>query len=476
MATMFVFTALADSARSGEWLISPSIQLAETFTDNVTLAPEDQESDFVTTISPGVSVRGNGARLQTGLDYRLDRLIFAGDTDRNRVDHDLRATASAELVEEMAFVDARASVNRQFASNTGAFSVSNVNTTGNRRTVQIYSLSPSLYHHFGNWADSESRYTLDRVEIGGEDVANTFTNRGSFTLDSGTRFGRLGWTVTLDARRTQRSTDDPLVDDTTTERQLADAEFQYVFNEYLTMLASGGYEKIDDQTLRERPDGAIWSVGVELHPGPRSSLRVTYGDRFETKILTVDATYEPNPRTTLSAQFFESIETSQRGLAQDLSFIVVDELGRLIDTRTGLPFVAGDPAFSLTTAAFRRERFSAFVRSVLGRNSLFVEGFNETREREATGVEQTVFGGTLNFTRRLSRRATFDLAARFYQTDFGTIEDREDELYTLVTSLSYEASRSVHASAGYFLTKRDSTVGRNELTENVLSVTVLKVF
>lgn len=473
---MLVFGASVDGARAGEWLISPWIQVSEAFTDNVTLAPEDEESDFITAISPGASVRGTSARLRTALDYQLNGLIFAGDSERNRVDHDLRGTARAELVEELAFLDARASINRQFVSNRGAVSVSDFNTTGNRRTVQTYSLSPSLRHHFGSWADSETRYELGRVEVSGEDVANTLTNRASYVLDSGPRFGRLGWTATLDGRVTQRSTENPAVPDSTTERRLANADFSYLLNEFVTLLAGGGYEKIDDDTLREQPDGPIWSVGVRLHPGPRSSLRVTYGERFERNILTVDAIYEPSPRTTLSAQYLESIETSQRLLEQDLSFIDVDEQGTLIDTRTGLPFVAGDPAFSLETSAFRRERFTAFVRHAFGRNSVFLEGFNETRERDAVGIEETVFGGTLYFNRLLSRRATFDLAARFYQVDFGTPDAREDDLYTLVSSLNYQVSSDVFASASYFLTKRDSTSGRNEFTENVVSVSVRKVF
>ena len=50
---------------AAEWKITPGLDLKETYTDNVRLAPPGHEkSDFITQVNPGISQSGTGPRLK----------------------------------------------------------------------------------------------------------------------------------------------------------------------------------------------------------------------------------------------------------------------------------------------------------------------------------------------------------------------------------------------------------------------------
>src|SRR5215470_7341054 len=60
------------------WLFTPSITIAETYTDNFNLDPPGQaRTDLITTISPSLSVVGHTARVNLAFTYNPQLLLFA---------------------------------------------------------------------------------------------------------------------------------------------------------------------------------------------------------------------------------------------------------------------------------------------------------------------------------------------------------------------------------------------------------------
>src|SRR5687768_6642170 len=86
-----LLTASLTSAGIGaEWRVTPSLTLSETYTDNVELNVQDEEeSDFITEIAPGIALAGRGSRFLFDLGYRLQALVHAQDGGRDRINHDL---------------------------------------------------------------------------------------------------------------------------------------------------------------------------------------------------------------------------------------------------------------------------------------------------------------------------------------------------------------------------------------------------
>src|SRR5262245_49848037 len=102
-------------AFAAKWDITPSISAGETYTDNVGLRTEgeDPSSDFVTTVTPGLSVRGTGGRATLSADYSLQRLQFLHQTQNNDFIHNLNSTGSIELWDKSLFLDGAAQIGQQ---------------------------------------------------------------------------------------------------------------------------------------------------------------------------------------------------------------------------------------------------------------------------------------------------------------------------------------------------------------------------
>lgn len=431
---------------------------------------EDRRSDLISTVTPEISVRGSGGRVSLDLDYSLLQSFYKNDSNRRDTQNSLAANGLLEFWDRIAFIEAQAGISRQLTSSGSASTDSLSGQQKNRTEVRTLSLSPYFLHHFGTWVETESRLTLSKTMTDG-DVANTLNNQDTFLIKSGRRFTRLLWNATLDSGKLTRS------DSTSTNRNLrSSVDFTYVVNPKISLLFGGGYEKTEDGTLTDEPKGPIWDVGVDLRPGRKTSLRLTYGDRFETKNFGLDASHQLSSRTSISASFSESIQTSQQAISQDLSFIGTDPAGNLIDTRTGLPFTAGGGGFGLATEAFRQKLFSLQISGSRRRNT-FSGGISwESRKTDTTGVEEIVREGNINLSRQMTPRVGANLGLSYSMTDFGTLDSRVAKDMSVSAGLNYRIFRDIQGTLNYILTKRKDDVGGSGLTENAVTVGLQKTF
>jgi hypothetical protein len=82
-AVLVLFT----SAAFGQILtLTPSLSLSETYDDNIFETDTDEETDFITTITPGILLRYEpSSNTLLNLDYRADFRFFAQNTEENHV-------------------------------------------------------------------------------------------------------------------------------------------------------------------------------------------------------------------------------------------------------------------------------------------------------------------------------------------------------------------------------------------------------
>src|SRR6266480_4741946 len=83
---------------AGDWTIIPRIGGQEVFTDNVLLTPTNRRADFITVVSPGISISGESSRLQATLDYSPSLAIFALTPGQDFIGHNLYGNATATIV------------------------------------------------------------------------------------------------------------------------------------------------------------------------------------------------------------------------------------------------------------------------------------------------------------------------------------------------------------------------------------------
>ena len=467
----------APDAMAEQWRITPRVTVEQAFNDNIDLTRKGTEtSDYITSISPGLSVRGTGRRISLNLDYDPEQLFFLQHSDRDELRQRLRGFGNAELVEQLLFFEASASVNQQFINNTGGIGGTTLSSSRDLRTVQTYSLGPVVRNHFGSFADAETRYTFSSFVVNDEDIADTLQHQIDFLLKSGRQFTELAWDFNVNYSNFER--EGGSFDGTESESQLAKLNTQYALDSTWSLLAGIGYESVDDPTIFDPPEGVVWDAGFQVRPNSVSTGRVTFGRRFGGSNLNVDVDYLPSPLTRLRVRYLESINTSQSLAVRNLSNISVNPTtGGLIDEETGLPFLPGDPRFGLTNGAFRQERFSAGVEHTSLRNRYTLDIFDERREFDVQSQNDTQTRGIiLGFNRTLTPLLSLNLSASYSRSEFDNQDGREDDYYSGNAGLSYRLSDTAQARLTYRHTERISNASNSDIIENFVAITLLKEF
>lgn len=468
----------AGQALAADLTVVPRLSVEETYTDNVRLLGRaTEQSDFVTSLSPGINIQSRGPRLTLSLDYNLNYLIFA-KSDRDEVRHNLVGSGIFEVVEDLLTIDAQASISEQFISRAGPISGSIANITDNRRTVQAYNIGAAVRHHFGAFADFETRYqfryfntdTRRDDEADGIFLSESTGQSVTTTLVSGQQFTPLRWQLLFNHDDTNRAGRSNNFKSTT-----ARANFEFQVNRYFAALASGGWERFRNNTNPDNPtitdlnlEGATWDFGARLTPGPRTTMTVRYGRRFDDMVWSAEGRYRISGRTAVTVRYAEDIDTSQGRLGRRLALVGFDQFGNIIDPFTGLPFDPADPAFDLTDAAFRVKRFTMAVSGTRKANSFSLSSYYELRERSGFADEEGR-GVSASFSRRLNRRTNAGVSFNYRKTEFGFL-DRTDKFYGGSANITYQLGQHVDAQLRYNLANRNSTNANADLTENSVSL------
>lgn len=255
------------------WRIQPTVSVRETWTDNVALVPASQaRSDFVTEISPSLTIQGRGSRARMDIDYRPTALVYARDSGRNDVLNLLNASGVFEAIERFLFVDAHAQITQQTVSAFGPQAASNVSDTSNRTETRLFSVSPYVKGIAGGLATYEARYQLSSTRTQAEAGVQGDSRVLSGNLASITDFASFGWVVDFrDARYDFRSGQD-------VNTQFFRGTLIYHFDPELWFFARGGRERND--YADENRSFTTRGVGVEWAPTGRTRISAEHEKRF----------------------------------------------------------------------------------------------------------------------------------------------------------------------------------------------------
>ena len=453
---------------AGDWTVVPFLGVSETYTDNVNLVADDEESAFITLVTPGVSIRGDTARVSGGLDAALNgRYQTAGDDEGFSFDGDVLGTGTAEIAPDFLFLDAAASISQEVLDSEDAQSgIAAVDT--NRETVQVYTASPYIRNRLGRFATAETRYAFGQVLT--QDGDDSTINSGLFTLSSGPDFSRLLWALNGIVSHVNRTEDDDIF------RAEADLGLEYVLVRSFSLIGGGGYEKFDDGEEANEIDGPTWRGGFRWRPSTRLDLLATYGRRDGEDSFAGDFRYDITPRTILTASYAETLETPQERLVGNLAFIGIDEeTGQFVDTRTGGSFNPVPNPFGLDGETTRVKQFNAGLNSVLGRNTFGIGAIVANEKVEVTGEEEDVIQINAAYIRQLSQRLALNIAGFYENTQFDE-DDREDDDYFIGGGLSYALLTNLTGTVFYSFRLRESNEAEEDFTENAITVGLVATF
>ncbi|MCC6531319.1 MAG: TIGR03016 family PEP-CTERM system-associated outer membrane protein [Burkholderiales bacterium] len=502
LAALITNATLSGSLAAAEWRIIPRISLLETYTDNLTLAPEGQErSDWVTEIHPGVSVTARGARLQLQANYALQNRIYMNNSNANGHNHSLMSNALLDAWNRQLFVAASAAISQQNISPLGAQALSNVNVTGNRTEVRSASLAPYWQGRIGSWATLNARYSWNRVETSGATSAlNSEANGISVGLASGPAFQDLGWGLNYSIRQTDSSSGAVAKN----ESESATGSLRYRVWPTLALTATAGREQNDHVRTRGSASGTTWSAGAHWTPSERTSVSGSFGHRFFGRTFSLDASHRTR-LTTWTAGYSEQVldaatnpllipASADTSVAIDRLLLarIPDPLERQLAVQAfilqnGLPQSLDNPIQFLTNQISISKRWHAGVGLLGVRSSLLVNFFRDERTNESSGssfgafdpfaisntVEQVGYSAVLSW--RLSNRSAVSATVGQNRSRFPDVGREDTNQYARV-GLTYQLQPKVHSGVNLRVVERDSSAGNSDYREHAVIGTLSVAF
>jgi uncharacterized protein (PEP-CTERM system associated) len=488
-----------EQARWSNWVVTPSLRLAETYTDNVFLSPDgSQQSDWVTQIIPGIAVTGNAPRLRLDAFYAPE-IVYHAQTEReDKIFHRGNAVGTLELADELLYLEAGARVDQYDVSLQGSLTTSNVNITGNRATAATAYASPYLRHSFGSAARAEARLTYSTWQSDEDQptLPDNTARRVHLRLASGPSFRLLTWDAVYSGESIKYDTQQ----ETTTEEFTASA--RQLLTSTVGLLVLAGYERYDTG-LGQALEDPRYSVGFDWTPTPRTRLAATAGQRLSDETYSLELRHRTR-LTSLNVSYAEDVTTSREQFfvpANQSTANVLDQmfLSQYPDAaarqkavqefiaRTGLPPTLGAPVNFFSDQLFLQKRWLASAGLHGARNTLVATAFWELRKELAGGTtspfddfaaSQSIrtSGANLVWGFRLTPRNRWNLEAGYARSAFLDSGQLDDFAY-LQAGLSRQFQPRVSGSLVYRLQAKDSTQGAGaEYRENAGVATLLITF
>lgn len=478
-------------AWAAKWDIVPTFTIAETYTDNLSLTSDAaKQADWVTQLVPGISVAAIGSRLRLSGTYAPQLIYYARGQRDNDVFQRLNASANAELAERLLFVDAGGTVDQYNVSLQAPVTTSNVNTTGNRSTVNTYFVSPYLVRDFGSAIRAEARY---RYSVWRSDntalLSNSAANRIDLGLASGPGYKLLTWQLAY--YRENIGYDKILQADTDTE--VATARARYLISPNVGLVTRAGYEDYRSQGVGTAARGSAWGAGFEWTPTRRTFLSALAGERFyghtysldfrhRTRLTAWNVNYNESITTARSLFFLPATTSTSDYLDTLLSSRFPDPVARKAAVeefiaRTDLPPNLSAPINFYTTQLFLLKRWQASL-GLLGIRNVLIGGiFKDTRQALPNSLALTSVGdfavsdtvkqtgGSIVWNHQISARSALNLSGAYSRNEFPNT-GRVDKLATGLVSVNHQLTPRMAGSLTYRRRDNDSNIATADYKEN----------
>ncbi|MFT8245510.1 hypothetical protein [Roseomonas sp. BN140053] len=489
---------LGGTAPARSWTIQPSIGIQLLATDNAFQGSDgERQADFVTSISPGLIVTGDSARLQTSFRYSPSLQLYAASPRQDRIDHRFNGTAVATLLPGSVYLDMRASAAALPITGTRSASDEATLPRNDRTQTFNFSLSPYYIQRYGGLATSIIGYAFQYADQGGRPATLTpggapfftpqdfMSHTGFASLRTGEDFGPLA----VEARLSGTTYSGGGVLDGA-HRALGIVETRYAFNRVVTGLVEAGYE---DQEYGGVPpvriSEAVWSVGLRLDPGPRSMILLRYQRRNGYDAPRIDARVGIGARTVLSASYSDEITTFARLGADLLSQTSVDALGNPVDTRTGAPArdASGGGLLSTQNGLFRSRRATARLSQVWDRDTISLELAREERipisvQDNTTAFRQESHSIGASWSHALSFLTSLTGSVRYGRTQSAGLGP-DGDTYAVRATLAHRFNENLVGSLQYLLTNRSTDLlapgdrqARGDTLQNAVIATLRQSF
>lgn len=276
--TILMLLTFADSTHATmRKTLTPRISIQEQYDDNIHLEPEDEDSDWITLVSPGISLALEGPDTTMNLDYDAGFSYYQDDTDMNSTRHQVGAGWDQDLGEHLRFHLSDTFVRSEdpIVETEGVI----VDIRRERRTYYQNTGEASLSYDFGEedqiTGGYRNRYVDDR-SISDEDSVG---HEGFLTFDKWFT-PRYGIAITSGYNRGDFEEEDDEEDDF--KQYTAGLSMNYRWQPTRRLYARYDflYHDFDEQAVADRENDYRvheWALGINWELSPRTEFGVEGG-------------------------------------------------------------------------------------------------------------------------------------------------------------------------------------------------------
>lgn len=472
----------------------PSVFLQEVYSDNIRLAPKgEEESAWVTAITPGFFVNGQSGRYNLNLNYRLQSIYNAGGDSNIDLNHQLQFNSNYIVSPGRFFVQSRSSISQQNISNTRIVSDNFTGDRSNTSTISTFGIAPTWTPRFGSYANGMARAGYDRVSSSEGPLSDTDSFSQNVMLNSGRYFSKVGWGLNFNNRINRNSSGEEI------RFQDSNASLRYILNRKFSLLAQGGYANNDFRsTTGFSRNGFYYNFGGQWRPSQRFSVAAGYGNNSYVTVfispfqrLQWTTTYRNNdvgtntgnvwqtnlryftPRSVVNLTYNEDTTTVQQVLLEEQIIPFENEFGEPINDADGNPILFNIALPNLIDDVFVRRRGQLSYSYRTGKSILSTNVFTERRTFQESQVKDEVYGIRGTWMWRFMPRTNTFLSSGYQvtDTDFST-DNRFDVAFRVQRSIL----RQLNGNIEYRYINQSSNSNINTFDENRVTLNLMAFF
>jgi uncharacterized protein (PEP-CTERM system associated) len=471
----------APSPNQPGFVLTPSITIGETATDNALNTPTNRQADLVTTVTPRIFASEQSSRLQGVFNYAPTLIRYVDNTQEDTIYQNLLGNGTLTAIPQFLFLDANASISDQSRSGSLGYGNTSQIPSSDRTQQFAYGASPYARFQIDDTVESELRYRYYQTNFSGNTGAVTSTVTGQTLpgLSNATEqegiasIGTLPNVSKLFVRATadydDSSYSDPLL---SSQHVLGNVDLRYPLTNAVSALASGGYESLtypDESELNVV--GPIWRFGGLYQVSDKQFVSLTYGRSEGQNSFAANARYAVTPVTSVYGSYSEYRSTAQQQTLQNLLTATPTAQGNTIDPTTGLPFAVTNPNIPLQDDIYYTKNLQLGASTGVGRNHLtFIADYIDQDSLLQLGPSERSTGGYFTWTHELSPRTNSNVLL-----GYSTVSPGASNIVTFSAGLAHAFGQGLQGGVQYELVSTNGAAVGSVLS-NTLTFTLTKSF
>lgn len=481
---------LAEELFAAEWQREAGLSLGTYYSDNICLTGEDAEriGRGAATVTPDVSVRGQGSRANLSLDaavqynsladsdFRCTTGRVMGLGNRESVIPSLRYLGDLELIKDWLTLESNAFVGRNPYDPFAPGGTDRQDGFNNLNITYQYGVGATIQRRLFDSADMRLGYYYNEQQNGVSLLGDSSEDRGEFDL--GTERGNNRLSVGVAGRYSKVTYEGnrrrPAFDNTLSSAE-ARAALQLSSSWQINGLV--GEEWNEFTSVRPDIDGSYWEAGLRWAPNDRVEVNIGTGERFFGTTPRMSILYR-HKRSELTANYARTLTIPRNLRAADPGFD--DPLGPDFDQLPGEPpMVSGEPTF-IGNSPIINERLGVRYR-FSGRRTTITLNASDSRQTRLEDLGEATFSNLgLTFSRALSTTLSGSVRLSWGEREgeganvglFG----QNTETWRAGVGLNRRLGNSTTMSLVYEYTSRESSTDINQYDENRVSISARHQF